>query len=765
MARLKVRTWSLVTVAVLAIALAVQFFWQEGLTPAKAYHEEVIYTVQGGDSLQLIAKEFGVSVEAIAEANGLTPDTQLYKQQQLIIPAATSEDSAGMSEEMAVVESAAPSDDEASDEGAATPTPTAEGASVVSIAEVPTAAAQAAPSSQTTYTVQAGDSLVSIAQEFDVDLDALAAANGLERNSGLYKRQVLIIPTGPAPVAQAAVPVASEGIMAQPAEEATAEPTGEVTEGATEEATAEPTEETGGAPAEETVEPTAEADEGVTEGTTAEPTEEMTVEPTAAATEEATAEATVEATAVITEGATAEPTEEITPTVAVTEEATVEATAVITEGVTAEPTEEMTPTTAATGEATAEPTGEAAEGATAESTDEVVAQPADLVDTLVSLGNFTTLVSLLEAAELTGTLKTQGPLTLFAPTDAAFAALPEGTIDAFLATPSEDLRQILLYHMLPGKILSADLSAGPDTTTLQGGVLTITSDEVGIKVNDANITISDIEATNGVIHVIDAVLLPPGGLAAVPLGTAVPTSPEAASGDAASVIIVPAPVTLTSDSNAAQLWNDPDSNIALFSPVEEGGYHSPVEVIGLAHTAEGNVEVSLIGPDGALLAQRTTLGGALDYAFFQTHVRFNVQDVTEATLNVIEMDMADGSILTEISVPVTLLPGQRVIDVTTPGVGQAACEPLLVSGYSNTFEANVVLRLTDPDGETLAEVPAMGGTLGVYRDFVTTLPYQVDEGTPVLVSVTETDASGRFPSIDQTVIPVTLYPAYNAACS
>ena len=584
-------------------------------------------------------------------------------------------------------------------------------------------------------------------------------------------------------------------------EEATAEPTEEIMV----EPTAAATEETGGAPAEETAEPTAEATEEMMVGPTAEateeaivePTEEMTVEPTEEATaestgeaaEEATAEpteemivepteeltpttiitegATVEATEVITEGAIAEPTEEITVTTAITEEATVEATQVITEATTAEPTEgitpteEMTSTVAATEEATAEPTGEA----TAEATGEVVTQPADLMDTLVSLGNFTTLVSLLEAAELTRTLKTEGPITLFAPTDAAFAALPEGTTDALLATPSEDLRQILLYHMLQGRILSADLITSTDTTTLQGGVLTITSDEAGIKVNDANITISDIEATNGVIHVIDAVLLPPGGLAAVPLGAAVPTSQEAASDDAASVIIVPAPVTLNSDSSAAHLWDDPESNIALFSPVAEGGYHSPLEIIGLAHTAEGHIEVTLVGPDGALLAERATLGGALDYAFFQTYVRFNVQDVTEATLNVIEMDMADGSIVTEVGIPITLLPGQRVIDVTTPGVGQAACEPLLVSGYSNTFEANVVLRLTDPNGETLAEVTAMGGTLGVYRDFVTTLPYPVDEGTPVLVSVTETDASGRFPSIDQTVIPVTLYPAYNAACS
>src|SRR5690606_8834379 len=121
-------------------------------------------------------------------------------------------------------------------------------------------------------------------------------------------------------------------------------------------------------------------------------------------------------------------------------------------------------------------------------------------------------------------------------------------------------------------------------------------------------------------------------------------------------------------------------------------------------------------------------------------------------------------ILNTVEAPITLLPGQRLIDVNSPSVGQAVCNPILVSGYSNTFEANVVLTLSDPDGTVLLQTPTMGGTLGAYRDFATSLSYSASKATPLLLSVTETDASGRLNTIDETVIPITLHPAYSAAC-
>ena len=140
--------------------------------------------------------------------------------------------------------------------------------------------------------------------------------------------------------------------------------------------------------------------------------------------------------------------------------------------------------------------------------------PADIVDTAVAAGDFTTLVAAVQAAGLVDALKGEGPFTVFAPTDAAFAALPAGTVDALLADPTGDLTQILLYHVVSGKVMAGDLSEGLTAATLQGKDLTFTLAD-GAKVNGVNIVATDIETSNGVIHVIDAVLLPPADEAAM----------------------------------------------------------------------------------------------------------------------------------------------------------------------------------------------------------------------------------------------------------
>ena len=135
----------------------------------------------------------------------------------------------------------------------------------------------------------------------------------------------------------------------------------------------------------------------------------------------------------------------------------------------------------------------------------------DIVDTAVGAGSFTTLVAAVEAAGLVDTLKGEGPFTVFAPTDAAFAALPAGTVDDLLKPENKDrLTAILTYHVVPGKVMSTDLTEGMTAATVQGGNVTITL-EGGPKVNGATISGPDVEASNGVIHVIDAVILPPEG--------------------------------------------------------------------------------------------------------------------------------------------------------------------------------------------------------------------------------------------------------------
>lgn len=137
------------------------------------------------------------------------------------------------------------------------------------------------------------------------------------------------------------------------------------------------------------------------------------------------------------------------------------------------------------------------------------AADADIIDTAVGAGNFTTLAAALTAAGLVDTLKGEGPFTVFAPTDAAFAALPEGTVETLLKPENKDkLIAVLTYHVVAGKVMSGDLVDDMKATTVQGGEITIDLDN-GAMVNDAKVTAADIGASNGVIHVIDKVILPP----------------------------------------------------------------------------------------------------------------------------------------------------------------------------------------------------------------------------------------------------------------
>tara|TARA_B100000073_G_scaffold111786_1_gene90176 strand:+ start:401 stop:883 length:483 start_codon:yes stop_codon:yes gene_type:complete len=133
----------------------------------------------------------------------------------------------------------------------------------------------------------------------------------------------------------------------------------------------------------------------------------------------------------------------------------------------------------------------------------------DIVDTAVSAGQFNTLVAAVEAADLVTTLKGDGPFTVFAPTDEAFAALPEGTVENLLKPENKDqLIAVLTYHVVPGKIMSSDI-AGTATMveSVQGSELDVNATD-GVTVDGATVVTADIETDNGVIHVIDRVVLP-----------------------------------------------------------------------------------------------------------------------------------------------------------------------------------------------------------------------------------------------------------------
>ena len=133
----------------------------------------------------------------------------------------------------------------------------------------------------------------------------------------------------------------------------------------------------------------------------------------------------------------------------------------------------------------------------------------DIVDTAIAAGNFNTLVAAVQAAGLEATLRGPGPFTVFAPTDAAFANLPAGTLDSLLLPQNQaQLQNILLYHVVPGEFKAADVVKNTSLTTAQGQSVTITVNNGSVMVDNANVTATDIIASNGVIHVIDAVILP-----------------------------------------------------------------------------------------------------------------------------------------------------------------------------------------------------------------------------------------------------------------
>ena len=148
----------------------------------------------------------------------------------------------------------------------------------------------------------------------------------------------------------------------------------------------------------------------------------------------------------------------------------------------------------------------AAEEAPAE---EAAAELGTIVDIAVGAGDFSTLVAAVTAAGLVETLQGEGPFTVFAPTDAAFAALPEGTVEALLEDPAGALTDILLYHVVAGKVMSGDLSDGMTAETVQGSPITVGIVDGVVTIDGATVVAADIEASNGVIHVIDAVILPP----------------------------------------------------------------------------------------------------------------------------------------------------------------------------------------------------------------------------------------------------------------
>lgn len=211
-------------------------------------------------------------------------------------------------------------------------------------------------------------------------------------------------------------------------------------------------------------------------------------------------------------------------------------------------------------------------------------------------------------------------------------------------------------------------------------------------------------------------------------------------------------------------WSDPDSHIELIAPVADVGYHSPLDITGFSPTFEGHVRIRLLDEEGTVLAERIAIGGAANgFDFFHTYVRFSVTEVQTGTLEVVEVSPKDGSRLTEVLVPLTLLPGQRVIDLNTPDVGATLCNPIVINGYSNTFEATLSVDLRQRDGEIVTQTIAMGGNLGVYADYQAIITEPITQAQALLVSAYEASAATGEP-IDLARVPISLYPDGSEQC-
>ena len=138
-----------------------------------------------------------------------------------------------------------------------------------------------------------------------------------------------------------------------------------------------------------------------------------------------------------------------------------------------------------------------------------MSQEMDIVETAVSAGQFNTLAAALDAAELIPTLKGDGPFTVFAPTDEAFAKLPEGTVASLLEPQNRDqLVAILTYHVVPGKVMAKDVVNLNAATTVNGSDISIKVMDGKVRINDATVVTADVATSNGVIHVVDTVILP-----------------------------------------------------------------------------------------------------------------------------------------------------------------------------------------------------------------------------------------------------------------
>jgi LysM repeat protein len=231
---------------------------------------------------------------------------------------------------------------------------------------------------------------------------------------------------------------------------------------------------------------------------------------------------------------------------------------------------------------------------------------------------------------------------------------------------------------------------------------------------------------------------------------------------------LPAPTptpTPISGIESPPLWTASAAILELFSPVERGYYHSPIEVYGFLNAVQGELLIQLLDAEDNILAERSGIGGATHgLNFFQTYLRFVVEEETPARLVAFRIRARDGASLDQVEIPVVLLPGQRAVDLLDPRPGELACTGIFMDGYATTAEGEVLVTIEERDGAFVKSEKAPAGRPNFYAAFRKSIPFAVEVARPLLISVHSPGPNGER-IIDRTRVPIILFPTDSTFCS
>jgi hypothetical protein len=231
---------------------------------------------------------------------------------------------------------------------------------------------------------------------------------------------------------------------------------------------------------------------------------------------------------------------------------------------------------------------------------------------------------------------------------------------------------------------------------------------------------------------------------------------------APSPIPTPTPVT---EIESPPIWTASEAIVELFSPVERGYYHSPIEVNGFLNAVQGELLIRLLDAEGNILAERNGIGGVTHgLNFFQTYLRFVVEEETPARLVAFRIRVRDGASLEQVEMPVMLLPGQRAVDLLKPQPGELACAGIFMGGYATTADGEVLVTIEERDGVFVKSEKAPAGRPNFYASFRKTIPFDVEVVRPLLISVHSPGLNGER-IIDRTRVPIILFPTGSSFCS